>query len=573
MKFKNKIIVISILSLIAFSLLFSLYYISFRTAVNQILERGDSDTENLVGLVDDLDSVESAVYNFNSARNLQIIVVDSNYQVLVSTASTIRTQYFSNNITYAKAEGSAYSFIKKDTGKTLSVIYSKRGLYQGNLIVVSVEYPFISYNQFKQILFTIIIVSLLLIVINTYFITAIYINTYILNLNRFVETTHAYNELNNQDLELSTNSENKEVIKLIETLNTYKKKYDSILENDKKRFSKINSLLSNIPTGIIVIDNNKQISLMNDKVNSLLNIEKRRIINSSNIEGLDLIYSIWENINTDRKIRIQDLTIDSTILEIEALPMIDKYSPFDFIGVLFLVRDVTKTREISTIKDDFVSNVSHELRTPLTIINGFAQALSNEKISDEDKIICIDSINTEVIKLSFLITELLQLSQIENNNLEENFIVFNPFSIVKEQVALYSSKALEKNITIQLQLNERNECELLTNQIYFRQIISNLIDNSIKYSNKDSKIIIREKIIDDDYIFSIQDFGIGIEKQYFNNIFDRFYRVEKSRNREIAGSGLGLSIVKLFLEAIGGNIYVESEIDKGSIFTITIKRN
>lgn len=573
MKSKNKITIITILSIISISLLVSLYFISFRTIVLQILDRGESDSNNLVGLVEKLDSVDNAVINFNNSRDLEIIVVDSNYQVLKSTASTLRTQVFSNNITHAKSEGSAYSFIKRDTGKSLSLIYSKRGIFKGEIIVVSIEYPFISYHEFKQILISIIILSLLIIIFVTYLITAIYLNSYMFNLNRFVEANHVYNELNNRDLELTTSSDNKEVIKLIETLNTFKKKYDAILENDKKRFSKINSFLSNVPTGIIVIDNNREISLMNEKVNSLLKIDKRQIIHHNNIRGFDHIYSLWEKVIKDKKTRLEDISVDEKILEIEARAMIDRYSPYEFIGVLFLVRDVTKVREISNVKDDFVSNVSHELRTPLTIINGFAQALNNKNISDEDKSICIDSINSEVKKLSFLITELLHLSKVDHQKETDKLVQFNPFEIIKDQIAVYSHKALEKNISIQLELDDKVECNLFTNEVYFRQIINNLLDNAIKYSNSNSKIIIRESLNSDDYIFSITDYGIGIETEYIGNIFDRFYRVEKSRNSEIAGSGLGLSIVKLFLEAIGGTIQVDSELGKGSTFTINIKRN
>lgn len=545
---------------------------SFRTVVSNIIERADSDTNNIIGLIDDYNSVDLAVNNFNKSRNLEIIIVDNNYQVLKSTASTLRTQYFSNNITYAKLEGSAYSFIKKDIGRSLSLVYSKRGFLENEIIVISIEYPFYMYNEFKQILLTIIILSILLIFVDTYLIASIYINSYILDLNKFVKNNNIYNSIDYHNMEFSSPSDNSEVIRLIETLNSFKKQYDSILDNDKKRFSTINSFLSNIPTGIMIIDSNKEITLMNERVNLLLNIRKREIINTKNIKGLDRIYKIRDCVVNDNKIRIEDIVISDKIIEIEAMPLLDKYSPYELIGVLFLFRDVTEIREISMIREDFVSNVSHELRTPLTIISGFSQALLNKEIEEEDKKICIDSINNEVKKLTTLTNELLQLSQVENSEIKNKKEIFNPFEIVKQQVALFSKKAVEKNINIQISKDTKVQCDLLSNLIYFRQIINNLIDNALKYSPINTHVLINEYLSDEYYIFSIKDEGFGIDKKDQDKIFDRFYRVEKSRNSEIAGSGLGLSIVKLFLEAIDGEISVSSELSKGSTFIVKIKR-
>ncbi|NCD05048.1 MAG: hypothetical protein EOL97_02925 [Spirochaetia bacterium] len=545
---------------------------SFRTVVSNIIERADSDTNNIIGLIDNYNSVDLAVNNFNQSRNLEIIIVDNNYQVLKTTASTLRTQYFSNNITYAKLEGSAYSFIKKDIGRALSLVYSKRGSLENEIIVISIEYPFYMYNEFKQILLTIIIISILLIFVDTYLIASIYINSYIWDLNKFVKNNNIYNSIDYHNMEFSSPSDNSEVIRLIETLNSFKKQYDSILDNDKKRFSTINSFLSNIPTGIMIIDSNKDITLMNERVNFLLNIRKREIINSKSIKGLDRIYKIRDLVVKDNKIRIEDIIISDKIIEIEAMPLLDKYSPYELIGVLFLFRDVTEMREISMIREDFVSNVSHELRTPLTIISGFSQALLNREIEEEDKKICIDSINNEVKKLTNLTNELLQISQVENSEIKNKKEIFNPFEIVKQQVALFLNKAVEKNINIQISNDTNDQCDLFSNIIYFRQIINNLIDNAIKYSPINTDILINEYLSNEYYIFSIKDEGFGIDKKDQDKIFDRFYRVEKSRNSEIAGSGLGLSIVKLFLEAIGGEINVSSEIGRGSTFIVKIKR-
>lgn len=570
---KTKITIIIFLSVVAFALLISLYYISFRTVINQILDRGNSDTNNIIGLIEEKDSIQDAVEYFNNNRDLEIIIVNNNYQVLYSTASTLRTQYFSNNITFAKSEGVAYSFIKKDVGRALSVIYSKRGNFNGEKIVLSIEYLFISYEEFKRLIFTLIILIVLIVMIDTYLITLIYINSYISDLNEFVKNKHIYNEFYEEnEFSLISDNSSSEVGKLLNTIKRFRKKYDAILENDSYRFSRINSLLANVPSGILIIDSDKEISLMNDMVNKLLKIDKRQIIHSKEIKNLKDIYEIWDYVSQERKIKVEDIKIRKQILEVEAIPLNDKYSPFEFIGVLFIIRDVTKLREVSDIKDEFVSNVSHEIRTPLTIISGFAQALTNKNISEEDKKICVDSIISEVNKMTNLTNELLQISKIEQNDNNNNFELFNPFEIVKEQVSVFIAKDLKKNFKIHIELENNETCYLKTNLVYFRQIINNLIENAIKYSYDNTIITIQEKIENDLYIFSIRDKGIGIDENSLGRIFERFYRVEKSRNSEIAGSGLGLSIVKLFIEAIGGEINVESEEGVGSTFTIKIKK-
>ncbi len=570
---KTKITIIIFLSVVASALLISLYYISFRTVINQILDRGNSDTNNIIGLIEKNDSIQEAVEYFNNNRDLEIIIVNNNYQVLYSTASTLRTQYFSNNITFAKSEGIAYSFIKKDVGRALSIIYSKRGSFNGERIVLSIEYLFISYEEFKRLIFTFIILIVLIVIIDTYFITLIYINSYISDLNEFVKNKHIYNEFYEEnEFSIINDNNSSEVGKLLNTIKRFRKKYDSILENDSYRFSRINSLLANVPSGILIIDSDKEISLMNDMVNKLLKIDKRQIIHSKEIKNLKDIYEIWDYVSQERKIKVEDIKIRKKILEVEAIPLNDKYSPFEFIGVLFIIRDVTKLREVSDIKDEFVSNVSHEIRTPLTIISGFAQALNNKNISEEDRKICVDSIISEVNKMTNLTNELLQISKIEQNDINDNFEQFNPFEIVKEQVSVFVAKDLKKNFKIHIELENNETCYLKINLVYFRQIINNLIENAIKYSYDNTIITIQEKIENDLYIFSIRDKGIGIDENSLGRIFDRFYRVEKSRNSEIAGSGLGLSIVKLFIEAIGGEINVESEEGVGSTFTIKIKK-
>lgn len=569
---KTRILLIIIVSTLFSALLISFYFFSFNFVISQILDRGNSDTENINALINEYNSIEEGIDSFSSNRDLEIIVVDENYRVLKSNAKTLRTQYFSNNITSAKTQGTAYSFIRRDVGQTFSLIYSKKGKFNNNVIVTSIEYPFLLYSDFRRTIITLIIVTLLILALDTYLITNIIINTYINDLNNFLTNRHLYNEFSESDYKLFVEDGNSEVLNLLKTLNTFKTRYDSILDNNKKKFSKFNSLISIIPSGIMIIDNNKEISLINESANKILNLHKREILFPRKIKQLNKLNEIWEQV-TSKKIKIvEDISINHKIIEIEAIALNDKYSPFEFLGVLFLLRDVTKSRELIKMKDEFVSNVSHEIRTPLTIISGFSQALMSQNISDDDKKICVDSIDVEVKKMTKLVEELLQISRLEKNKQKRENQTFNPFVVVKEQISSFISKANEKEIKIQLELTEDKECELTSNLIYFRQIINNLIDNAIKYSNRNTSITIREYIDDIHYYFEIEDEGFGIDKDSLTHIFERFYRVEKSRNSEIGGSGLGLSLVKMFVESMNGEISVDSIENKGTIFTVQLNR-
>lgn len=219
----------------------------------------------------------------------------------------------------------------------------------------------------------------------------------------------------------------------------------------------------------------------------------------------------------------------------------------------------------------FLTNVSHELKTPIAIINGYTEALINrdsEKSEMANKFLGV--IKNNVDRMGDIINNLLLLSSLENlyKHKKESFVE-SELSVILEEAARVSNElASSKNINIQIQDNIAL-C-LKCNPMLIQQAVINLINNAINYSDKNSTITVKTRQDNKNVLIKVIDSGCGIKNEYLDNIFERFYRVDRSRNRSTGGSGLGLSIVKAIAELHDGNVFAESIPDKGSIFTISL---
>jgi signal transduction histidine kinase len=221
-------------------------------------------------------------------------------------------------------------------------------------------------------------------------------------------------------------------------------------------------------------------------------------------------------------------------------------------------------------RNEFLASISHELRTPLTYINGYADIARRPNLDEKDRVQYLEIIREESQRVSSLLKELFELAKLDQNS----------FSINKEKVNLcnYIHSIYErvlpafKNKGIQLILNCPDNIFINLDPIRFEQVLINLLDNCLKYSKESSTTSVR--VIEENGIIqiTIQDQGVGIPVEDLPHIFDRLYRVDKSRSRATGGFGLGLAIVKQLVEAHGGEITVESQVGKGTCFTIILKR-
>ncbi|MEQ6378059.1 HAMP domain-containing sensor histidine kinase [Bacillaceae bacterium S4-13-56] len=221
-------------------------------------------------------------------------------------------------------------------------------------------------------------------------------------------------------------------------------------------------------------------------------------------------------------------------------------------------------------RSEFLSSISHELRTPLTYLKGYADILKRPNLSEDDKQKYITIIQEEANHLTTLVKDLFILAKVDDNEFSIRKEPINLCQYLKEIIGRFQPAFHEKVIELNLECNDNLQVEI--DPIRFRQVIDNLIDNAWKYSSSHSSVTVSvvegHKVI----VLKITDQGEGIPAKDIPFIWDRLFRIEKSRSRSYGGSGLGLSIVKEIVEKHGGTVHVVSKIGKGSTFTIKIPK-
>ena len=231
-----------------------------------------------------------------------------------------------------------------------------------------------------------------------------------------------------------------------------------------------------------------------------------------------------------------------------------------------LEKAAEESQESEHIRREFVANVSHELKTPLTSISGFIETLQDGAADDpEIRTKFIDIIAIETARLKRLIEDLLVLSDIESRRDSEQQ-EFDVSTAIMNTVEALRPIADDKQITILMDLDEG--CSIRGSVDRFRQMMVNLIENAIKYSDKDSRIWVNAKDKDGQLTISVRDEGIGIAPEHHDRLFERFYRVDKSRSKKAGGTGLGLSIVKHIAVLLVAKLSVESQVGEGTTFYV-----
>jgi len=225
-------------------------------------------------------------------------------------------------------------------------------------------------------------------------------------------------------------------------------------------------------------------------------------------------------------------------------------------------------------RKEFLGNVSHELKTPLFTIQGYVLTLlDGAKDKPELCTKYLERTNKAVERLNYIVTDLDLITRLEVGDLNLKKDVFDIIELIKNVFELLEMKASKKNISLTLDKHYPEPIYVCADQERIGQVVTNLVVNSIKYGNNDGTTEVSvENLVEEKLIVRVTDNGEGIEKDHIPRLFERFYRVSKSRSREEGGSGLGLSIVKHIIEAQNEQIYVESILGMGSEFSFTIQK-
>jgi two-component system, OmpR family, phosphate regulon sensor histidine kinase PhoR len=247
-------------------------------------------------------------------------------------------------------------------------------------------------------------------------------------------------------------------------------------------------------------------------------------------------------------------------------------TPQDVDGCVIIFHDITDIRHTEKMRRDFVANVSHELRTPLSAIEGYAETLLEGAL--DDQAVCRDFINVihrHSLRLTQLVGDLLDLSKLESPDYKPEFSPTSLQTLIQQAFVLVEDKASEKQIHISVDMQEPLPL-VMAESSSMQQVLTNLLDNAIKYTPTRGQVRISAHTTDKGKVqVNVQDNGMGIEAKYHSRIFERFYRVDKARSRELGGTGLGLSIVKHIVQLHGGEIWVDSVVNQGSTFSFTLE--
>jgi len=236
-------------------------------------------------------------------------------------------------------------------------------------------------------------------------------------------------------------------------------------------------------------------------------------------------------------------------------------------------KEINDLRKMEEFRREFVANVSHELKTPIFAAQGFVHtlldgAMENKKVRQK----FLKKAAKSLDGLDMLVQDLLTLSQMETGDIKMHYEHFDIAQTVKDVFEQFESEAEKKGIELQLQLKPTDQPFVYADAQRIYQVMVNLISNAIKYTKKEGQVVIYFENDADDLLVHVKDYGRGIPSEDIGRIFERFYRVEKSRSKNKGGTGLGLAIVKHIIELHHSKVKVQSEVDKGSIFSFKLSK-
>ncbi len=331
-----------------------------------------------------------------------------------------------------------------------------------------------------------------------------------------------------------------------------------------KRQAELELVLQNMNEGIVMINKEAKILTYNRATLALFGLGPLR-------EGAT-IYEIYRSQDFMRAVDAvlsshkQDLKIshDGKILEVIMGPITDQDG--SVYGATIIIFDITQKEVQEQLRHEFSANVSHELKTPLTTVSGFAELMKNGLVDEKDVTDIAGNIYDEAQRLISLIDDIIHLSSLDDGPVEHEKEDVDLLALTRSIFAHQGPRAQKRDITLEVRgeaIHYQGTYSIL------EELIGNLVDNAIKYGKDHGHVMVDLKKDEDEVTIVVRDDGIGIPPESLDRIFERFYRVDKSRSKELGGTGLGLSIVKHAASYHGGKVTVESS-DKGSTFTVTL---
>lgn len=370
-------------------------------------------------------------------------------------------------------------------------------------------------------------------------------------------------------------SNNAEVMAFVNNFNSTLSSLDKSFYDLAKKNRQLDAIIKSVSNGIIVIDINNRVYLINSVAREYIDYGA-----SGRLEGMPIssivknealldfiVYNVGMNTSVSKeirssKVRTFKVKIDPVKMHLEKDLVISS---------VINIEDISERIRLENIRRDFAANVSHELKTPLTSIQGFIETLkvNDETIDSATRKRFLDIIDNESSRLRILINDILMLSSIEGD-IDLSLEKVDLREENQKMLDLFEDKLSEKGVEISFDYNGPES--IYTHREYYKGLMINLISNAIKYNKPGGYVRVMFFEDQDNYRIWVEDNGIGIGQEEQERIFERFYRVTKSRNKEVDGTGLGLAIVKHIILSLGGDIGLESVLGQGSIFKISLPK-
>ncbi|WP_175990797.1 two-component system histidine kinase PnpS [Bacillus sp. Marseille-Q1617] len=359
------------------------------------------------------------------------------------------------------------------------------------------------------------------------------------------------------------------------SINILARNLQEMVTSQEMQQDRLTTLIENMGSAMLLIDQRGFVVLTNRTFREFFNLKESQLkkVRYHEVIHYQQVNKLVEEIfMTEDRVRRQILLphrIERKHYEVYGAPIIGQNDEWK--GIVVVFHDITELKNLEQMRKDFVANVSHELKTPITSIKGFSETLLDGAMKDEETLKSfLEIILTESDRLQSLIQDLLELSKIEKHGFELSLEKQEVSELVGEVLPILKDRAEKKGITIHTRFESNGEAEIDTYRL--KQVFINLISNAIVYTPKGGDVTIAITEDKEKVHVSIKDNGIGISEEELPRIFERFYRVDKARSRNSGGTGLGLAIVKHIIEAHEGKIEVESEVNKGTTFTVCLHK-
>lgn len=336
----------------------------------------------------------------------------------------------------------------------------------------------------------------------------------------------------------------------------------STLDSNNERLA---TVLEQLTDGVIIADANGLIQFANPAAQKLFETSTNALGHTvTEIVRNHQLVDAWRRCQQTREVQSDSVELPARRQFLQLIAIPDAHAS----GSLLLVQDLTRVRRLETVRRDFISNVSHELRTPLASLKALTETLQSGALADpEAGPRFLGRISTEVDALTQMAQELLDLSRIESGQVELLLAPLAPKSLLTSAADRMRMQAERAGLKLLIKCEDDLQ-NIRADKSRLEQVLVNLIHNAVKFTKPGGEIVLVAESVIDGIRFAVRDSGAGIPAESLSRIFERFYRVEKSRTG--SGTGLGLSISKHIIEAHGGKIWAESDEGRGSVFYFVI---